>query len=146
MGREAACFGRDLGIDLVHGSVTVFEDVVLIVEFSELLSEGQLMSVALVDPESELPRREPAGEHVACEGSGGCFLAGLAGDRIEGETEFVERCRKQVVDVVVRFGPRAGGKDSKARGVESGDERITGGINNLARPDLPHTPQGRVIL
>lgn len=73
-GREAAGFGRDLGIDLVHGSVAVFEDVVLIVEFGVPLSQRQLMSVALVDPESELPRRELAREHVACECSGDGFL------------------------------------------------------------------------
>lgn len=57
MGPEAAGFGRDLGIDLVHGPVAVFEDVVLVVEFSEPPRQGQLMSVALVNPESELPRR-----------------------------------------------------------------------------------------
>ncbi|MGW7199536.1 hypothetical protein [Streptomyces chryseus] len=55
MGCEAAGFGGDLGIDLVHGSVAVYEDVVLVVEFSEVLGQGQVMSVALVDPEGELP-------------------------------------------------------------------------------------------
>ncbi|MFJ9822541.1 hypothetical protein ACIRU3_46555 [Streptomyces sp. NPDC101151] len=137
MSREAAGFGRDLGIDLVHGSVAVFEDVVLIVEFGEPLSQRQLMSVALVNPESELPRRELADEHAACEGSGGGFLAGLAGDGIKGEAEFVECCGKQVVDVVVRLGARAGGEYSKARGVESGDERITGGIDGYVRREVP---------
>ncbi|MCE0444836.1 hypothetical protein LT493_04685 [Streptomyces tricolor] len=67
MGREAAGFGGDLGIDLIHGSVAVVEDVVLVVEFSETLGQGQLMSVALVNPEGELPRRELSGEHAACE-------------------------------------------------------------------------------
>jgi len=90
VGSEAAGFGCDLGMDLVHGCVAVFEDVVLVVEFGEPLSQGQLMSVALMDPESELPRREFAREHVAREGSDRGFLAGLAGDRIEGEAEFVE--------------------------------------------------------
>ncbi len=47
-------------------------------------------------------------------GSGG-FLTGLAADRIEGEAEFFECCGKQVVDVVVRLGTRAGGEDAKAR-------------------------------
>lgn len=51
VGCEAAGFGGDLGIDLNHGSVAVFEDVVLVVEFSEALGQGQLMSVALVNPE-----------------------------------------------------------------------------------------------
>lgn len=109
----------------------------LVVEFSQALGQGQLMSVALVDPEGELPRRELSGEHAACEGSGGGFLAGFAGDRIEGEAEFVECFGKQVVDVVVRLGARAGGEDSKAGGVESGDQRIAGGIHHVARADFP---------
>lgn len=142
MGCEAAGFGGDLGIDLVHGSVAVFENVVLVVEFSEALGQGQLVSVALVNPEGELPRREVAGEHAACEGSGGGFLTGLAADGIEGEAKFVESCGKQVVDVVVRFGARAGGEDAKAGGVESGDERVTGGIDDFARADLPRAPEG----
>ncbi|MFD7613069.1 hypothetical protein [Streptomyces sp. NPDC059828] len=37
-------FGRDLGIDLVHGSVAVLEDVVRVVEFGQPLSQGQLMA------------------------------------------------------------------------------------------------------
>ncbi|SEP05037.1 hypothetical protein SAMN05216267_10809 [Actinacidiphila rubida] len=146
MGREAAGFGRDLGIDLAYGSVAVFEDVVLVVEFGEPLSQRQLMSVALMNPESELPRRELAGEHVACEGSGGGFLAGLTADRIEGEAKFGECCGKQVVDVVVRLGARAGGEDPKAGGVELGDERSTGGIDDLARADFPHAPEGGTVL
>lgn len=73
MGCEAAGFGRDLGIDLVHGSVAVFEDVVLVVEFSEALGQSQLMSMALVNPEGELPRSEFSVEHAASEGSGGGF-------------------------------------------------------------------------
>ncbi|WP_328673968.1 hypothetical protein [Streptomyces sp. NBC_00328] len=135
--REAAGLGRDLGIDLVQGFVAVFEDVVLVVEFSEALGQRQLMSVALVHPEGELPRREFSGEHAACEGSGSGFLTGLAVDRIEGEAEFGERCGKQAVGVVVRLSARAGGEDPKTGGVESCDERITGGIDDLARADFP---------
>lgn len=146
MGREAAGFGRDLGIDLVHGSVAVFEDVVLVVEFGEPLSQRQFMSVALVNPEGELPRRELAGEHVTCEGSGGGFLPGLAGDRTESEAEFVECWGQQVVHVVIRLGARAGGEDSKAGGVKSGDERITGGIDDIARTDFAHPPEGGMVL
>ncbi|MET7902639.1 hypothetical protein ABZS86_14635 [Streptomyces sp. NPDC005355] len=41
MVREAAGLGRDLGIDLVQGFVAVFEDVVLVVEFSEALGQRQ---------------------------------------------------------------------------------------------------------
>ncbi|MEU6662044.1 hypothetical protein [Streptomyces sp. NPDC046821] len=117
MGCDTAGFGRDLGIDLVHGSVAVFEDVVLIVEFGEPLGQGQLMSVALVYPEGELPRRELSGDHTACEGSGGGFLTGLAADRTEGEAEFGECCGKQVVDVVVRLGARASGEDPQTGAV-----------------------------
>lgn len=146
VGCEAAGFGGDLGIDLVHGSVAVFDDVVLVVEFSEAIGQGQFMSVALVNPEGELPRRELSGEHAACEGSGSGFLTGLAADRIEGEAEFVECCGNQVVDVVVRLGARAGGEDAKAGGVESGDERITGGIYDIARVDFPHAPEGGMVL
>lgn len=51
VGREAAHFGRDLGADLVRRSVAVIEDVVLVVEFGEPLSQGQLMSVGLMNPE-----------------------------------------------------------------------------------------------
>ncbi|MEU0374265.1 recombinase family protein [Streptomyces sp. NPDC006283] len=145
VGCEAAGFGCDLGIDLVHGSA-VFEDVVLVVEFGEALGQEQLMSVALVNPEGELPRCELSGEHAACEGSRGGFLTRLAADRIEGEAEFVECCGKQVVDVVVRFGARAGGEDAKAGGVESGDERITGGVHDIARADFPHAPEGGMVL
>lgn len=36
----AAGFGRDLGIDLVRGSVAAFEDVVLVVEFSKAFGQG----------------------------------------------------------------------------------------------------------
>ncbi|MFF9016615.1 hypothetical protein ACF09C_27045 [Streptomyces sp. NPDC014870] len=68
------------------------------------------MSVALMNPEGELQMRELSGEHAACEGSGGGFLTGHAAHRIEGEAEFVECCGKQVVDVVVRLGARAGGE------------------------------------
>ncbi|MFG3506992.1 hypothetical protein ACGF5F_15920 [Streptomyces sp. NPDC047821] len=159
-----AGFGGDLGIDLGHGSVTVFEDVVLVVvfedavlvvvfedavlvvEFGEPLGQRQLMSVAPVDPEGELPGGELAGEHAACEGSGGGFMAGLIVDRKEGEAEFVERCRQQVVHVAVRLGARAGGEDTEAGGVESGDERITGGVDDIARADFPDTPEGGMVL
>ncbi|MFD4377669.1 hypothetical protein [Streptomyces sp. NPDC058486] len=63
MGCEAAGFRGDLGIHLVHGPVAVFEDVVLVVEFSEALGQGQPLTVALVNPEGELPRRELSSEH-----------------------------------------------------------------------------------
>ncbi|WP_406345002.1 hypothetical protein [Streptomyces sp. NBC_01578] len=53
MSCEAAGFGRDLGIDVVHSSVAVFEDVVVVIEFGEPLSQWQLMSVALVNTECE---------------------------------------------------------------------------------------------
>lgn len=53
---------------------------------------------------------------------------------------------KQVVDVVVRLGARAGGEDPKVGGVESGDERIAGGIDDLAGTDLTHTPEGGMVL
>ncbi len=143
---EAAGFGPDLGIDLVHCSVAVFEDVVLVVEFGEALSQGQPMSVAPVNPESELPRCQLASEHAACEGAGGGFLTGIACQRIEGEAEFVECCGKQIVDVVVRLGTCAGGKDTKAGGVESGDERITGRIDHVARTGFSHAPESGVVL
>ncbi|KMO93508.1 hypothetical protein ACS04_35135 [Streptomyces roseus] len=146
MGCEAAGFGGDLGVDLVHGSVAVFEDVVLVIEFGEPLSQGQLMSIAPVDPEGELPRCQFAGEHAPCEGSGGGFLAGIAGHRVEGEAEFIECRGKQIVDVIVRLGACAGGKDSKSGGVESGDERITGGIDDIARTAFSHAPEGGMVL
>ena len=146
MGCEAAGFGRDLGIDLCRCSVAVFEDVVLVIEFGEPLCQGQLMSVASVNPESELPRCQLAGEHAACERSGGGFLTGIACHRVEGEAEFVECCGKQIVDVIVRLGACAGGKDSKAGGVESGDERITGGLDDIARTDFSHAPEGGMVL
>ncbi|CAM5569201.1 hypothetical protein SVIOM74S_05232 [Streptomyces violarus] len=146
MGCEAAGFGRDLGIDLVHSRVVVFEDVVLVIEFGEPLSEGQFMSEALVNTEGELPGCQLAGEHAACERSGGVFSAGIAGGRVEGEAQFVECYREQLVDVVVRFGARAGGENAKAGGVESGDERITGGMDDIARADLSHAPEGGMVL
>ncbi|WP_406321597.1 hypothetical protein [Streptomyces sp. NBC_01637] len=55
MSCEAAGFGRDLGIDLVHSSVAVFEDVVVVIEYGEPLSQWRLMSVALVNTECEPP-------------------------------------------------------------------------------------------
>lgn len=84
MGCEAACFGCDLGIYLVHCPVAVFEDVVVVIEFGEPLSHGHLMSVVLVNPESELLRCQLASEHATCERSGGGFLSGIAGDRTQG--------------------------------------------------------------
>jgi hypothetical protein len=93
------------------------------------------MSVALVDPEGELPRRELSGEHTAGEGSGGGFLTGLAAERTVGEAEFADCCGKQVVDVVVRLGACAGGEDSKAGGVEADDKCITGGTHDIARAE-----------
>jgi hypothetical protein len=146
VGCEAAGFGSDLGIDLKHGPVAVFEDVVLVVEFGEALGQGQLMPVLLVNPGGELPRRELTGEHAAREGSGGGFLTGPAADRIEGEGEFVESCGKQNVDVVVRLGTRACGECAKARAVESGDERITGGMHHVARTNLPRAPESGMVL
>lgn len=146
MGREAAGFRRDLGIDLSYCSVAVFEHAVLVIELSEPLSQGQLVPVAPVNPESELPRFQLAGEHAPCERSHGSFLASLTADRMEGEAEFGECRGKQVVDVVVRLGARAGGEDPKVGGVESGDERVAGGIDHLARTDLPHTPEGGMVL
>ncbi|MER5475185.1 hypothetical protein [Streptomyces sp. NPDC002685] len=82
MGCEATGFGRDLGVDLVHTSVAVFEDAVLVIEFGEPLSQGQFMSVTLVNPESELPRCQLTSERAACERSEDGLLAGTAGDRI----------------------------------------------------------------
>ncbi|MCX4825798.1 transposase family protein [Streptomyces sp. NBC_01142] len=92
------------------------------------------------------PECQLASEHAACERSGGGFLAGIAGDRIEGEAEFVECFGKQLVDVVVRLGACAGGEDSKAGGAESGDERITGGIDDVARTDFCRTPECGMFL
>ncbi|WP_329453910.1 hypothetical protein [Streptomyces sp. NBC_01497] len=74
------------------------------------------------------------------------FLTGGAGDRIEGEAEFVECCGKQVLDVVVRFGACAGGEDAKSGGVDSGDERITGGIDDVARTEFTRAPEGGTFL
>ncbi len=104
------------------------------------------MSVALMNPESELPRFQLPGEHEACERSRGSFLTGLAGAWMEGEAEFVKCWGKQVVDVVVRLGAGVGGEDSKAGGIESRDGRVTGGIDDLARTDFPHTPEGGMVL
>jgi hypothetical protein len=146
VGREAAGFGRDLGIDLVHSFVAVFEGVVLVIEFGEPLSEGQFMPEALVKTGGELPGCQLAGEHAACERSGGVLSAGIAGGRAEGEAEFVECYGEQLVDVVVRFGARAGGEGAKAGGVESGDERVTGGFDDIARADFSHAPEGGMVL
>ncbi|MEU2395736.1 hypothetical protein [Streptomyces sp. NPDC007369] len=146
MGCEAAGFGRDLGINLVHGSVAVFEDGVLVIELSKSFCQGQLMSVALMNPESELPRFQLASKHASRERSRGGFLAGLAGDWMEGEAEFVKCWGKQVVYVVVRLGTGAGREDSKAGGIESRDERVTGGIDDIARTDFPHAPESGMVL
>lgn len=144
--REAAGFGCDFGAELVNCSVAVFEDGVLVIEFGEPFCQGQLMSVALVNPEGELPRLQLASEHAACKCSGGGFFAGLAGNRMEGEAEFVECCEKQLMDVVVHLGARAGCEDSKAGGIESGDERITGGIDDVARTDSSYAPESGMVL
>lgn len=146
VGCQAAGLGRDLGVDLVHGSVTVFENVVLVVELGKPFRQGQFVSVALVDPERELPRLQIAGEHASCERSHEGFLGGLAGCRMEGEAEFLKCWGKQVVDVVVRLGARAGGEDPKGGSVESRDESIAGGIDDLARTDFPRTPESGVVL
>lgn len=90
MGCEAVGFGRDLGIDLVRTSVVIVEDVVLVIEFGEPLRQGQFMSVALVKAGGEPPGCQLASKHAACERSGGVLSAGIAGDRVEGEAEFVE--------------------------------------------------------
>ncbi|OKJ21220.1 hypothetical protein AMK23_31630 [Streptomyces sp. CB02130] len=146
VGCQAAGLGRDLGVDLVHGSVAVFENVVLVVELGKPFRQGQFVSVALVDPERELPRLQIAGEHASCERSHDGFLGGLAGCRMEGEAEFLKCWGKQVVDVVVRLGARAGGEDPKGGSVESRDESIAGGIDDLARTDFPRTPESNVVL
>ncbi|MFE5392966.1 hypothetical protein ACFQ9U_00180 [Streptomyces sp. NPDC056568] len=146
MGCEAAGFGRDLGIDLVDGAAAKFEDGVFVVEFGKPFRQGQLMSVALMNPEGELPRLQLAGEHASCECSRDSLLAGFACDWIEGEAEFVKGWAKQVEDVIVRLGARTGGEDPKAGGVESGNKRIAGGIDNIARTNFPHTPEGGAVL
>lgn len=146
VGRQAAGLGRDLGIDLVHGSVAAFENVVLVVQLGKPFRQGQFVSVALVDPERELPRFQVVGEQASCERSRDGFLGGLAGYRMEGEAEFLKCWGKHVVDVVVRLGARAGGEDPKAGSVESRDEGITGGVDDLARSDFPRTPESSVVL
>lgn len=143
---QAAGLGRDLGIDLVHGSVAVFENAVLVVELGKPFCQGKFVSVALVDPERELPRLQIAGEHAPCERSHDGFLGGLADCRMVGEAEFLKCRGKQVVDVVVRLGSRAGGEDPKGGSVESRDEGVTGGIDDLARTDFPRTPENGVVL
>lgn len=143
---EAAGFGSDLGTDLVCCSVTVFEDVVLVVQLGEPCGQSQFMSVTLVNVAGEIPRGQLTGEHAACECSRSGSLTGLAGDQIEGKAEFAERFGKQLVHLVVRLGACAGGQDSQAGAVESGDERITGGTDDVARTDLAHTPEGSMVL
>ncbi|MFF8265695.1 hypothetical protein [Streptomyces virginiae] len=118
MGREAAGFRRDLGIDLSCCCVAIFEHAVLVIELGEPLSQGQLVPVAPVNPERELPRFQLAGEHAPCERPHGSFVSSLTADRMEGEAEFGECRGKQVVDVVVRLCARAGGEDPKV-GVSS---------------------------
>lgn len=146
MGREAAGFRHDLGIDLGCCSVAVFEHAVLVIELGEPLSEGQRVPVAPVQSESELPGFQLADEHAPCECPHGSFLACLTADRREGEAEFGECRGKQVVDVVVRLGTRAGGEDSKVGSVEPGNERVAGGVDHLARTDLPRTPEDGMVL
>lgn len=116
---EAVGFGRHLSIDLSHCCVAaVFEEGVLVITFGEPCCQGQLMPVALVDPESELPRFQLAGQHASGERSrGGGFLDGLAGDRLEDETELIERFGEQVVHVVGRLGACAGCQHPKSGAV-----------------------------
>ncbi|OKJ67502.1 hypothetical protein AMK31_38010 [Streptomyces sp. TSRI0107] len=144
---EVAGFGRDLSIDLSYCFVAaVFEEGVLVIEFGEPCCQGQLMPLALVDSEGELPGFQRAGQHASCERSRGGLLASLAGGWMEGEAEFVKCRGEQVVDVVVRLGAGAGGEDSKAGDVESRDERITGGVDDIARTVFPHTPESGMVL
>ncbi len=146
-GGEAAGFGRDLGIEPSYCfGVAVFEEGVLLIEFGEPCCQGQLMPVTLVDSEGELPGFQLAGQHSSCERSHGGFPAGLAGGWMEGEAEFFKCWSEQVVDVVVRLGAGAGGEDSQAGGIESRDERITGGIDDIARTDFPRTPESGMVL
>ncbi|WP_423591036.1 hypothetical protein [Streptomyces sp. G5(2025)] len=70
------------------------------------------MSVALVGPGGEVPGCQLAREHAACERSGGGFLAGGTGERVEDEAEFTECFGEQVVHVIVRLGACAGGQDA----------------------------------
>lgn len=65
---------------------------------------------------------------------------------MERQAEFVERGAKQVVDVVVRLGAGAGGEDAKGGGVESRDERVTGGADDFARTDFPRSPESGAVL
>lgn len=51
---EPKGLGRDISIDLCRCPVTVFEDVVLVVQFGETLGQRQLVPEALVDPEGQL--------------------------------------------------------------------------------------------
>jgi hypothetical protein len=73
-------------------------------------------------------------------------LAGIAGDRIEGEAELVERFGEQLVHVVVRLGACAGGQSPESGAVESGDERIAGGIDDFVGTDFSHAPEGGMVL
>ncbi|KJY40594.1 hypothetical protein VR46_27010 [Streptomyces sp. NRRL S-444] len=144
---EAAGFYCDLSIDLSYRLVAAeFEEAVLVIEFGEPCRQGQLMPVELVDPESELPRLQPAGQHASGERSRGGFLAGLAGGGIEDEAELIERSGEQVVHVVVRLSACAGCQHPKSGTVQAGDERVTGSADDIACGDLAHVPESGAVL
>lgn len=137
MSCETAGFGGDLGVDLRRRPVAVFEGVVLVVELGEPSGQGQVVPMAVVDAAYEVPRYQLAGEHAACECPRGGSPTGLVADRVEGEAEFAECLREQFGYVVVRLGACAGGQDAQGGAVESGDERVTGGADDVGRADSP---------
>lgn len=65
--RQTVGFARDLGIELGRRPVPVLDAVVLVIEFSKALGQGQLVTEPLVDTRSKLSRRQPARRHLVRE-------------------------------------------------------------------------------
>lgn len=143
---EPKSFGHDVGVDLCRCPVAVFEDVVLVVQVGQSFDQGQFVPEALVDPEDQLTWRQLAGQHTGGKCSYGGFPSGNAAHWIEGEAQFVECWGKEIGDVVVRFRACARGQHPQGRTVEAGDERSTGASDDVGRTDLPHAPEGGMVL
>ncbi|MGW7082891.1 hypothetical protein ACWGH2_05245 [Streptomyces sp. NPDC054871] len=128
------------------GVVPVFEDVVLVVELDEALSQRQLVAKPLVDAQCKLSRCQPARQHLVRERPHGGFPPSLAVARVERETKLVEGSGQEIGHVVLRLAARARGQDTERRTVEPGNECLAGSADDIGRTGLADTPENSEIL
>lgn len=144
--RQTLSFDRDLGVELGQHPVPVLDDVVLVIELSKALGQGELMAEPLVGAHSKLSRRQLARQHPVRERPHGSVLPGLAVARVVHKVQLIEYDGKQVRNVVLRLRTCGSGQNAQCRAVQSGNECRAGSLDDIVGMGLADTPENGAVL